>query len=77
MKELRIEVKVKTRARTRSIEEIAPGSYRVSTPAAPEDNRANADVVDILATRFQVPKSLVKLVRGHTTSRKLFSILLP
>lgn len=77
MKELKLEVKVKARARTRGIEEIAPGAYRVSTPAAPEDNRANLDVVDILAEHFRVPKSLVKLVRGQTTSRKLFSILLP
>lgn len=65
-----ITVTVQPKARTRGVEELPDGSYKVRTNVAPEDGKANADVIEQLADHFGVAKSRLAVVRGATSRRK-------
>ena len=76
MAEILITIKAKTRAKERGISVgVGDNKYVVRTPLAPENDRANKDVVDILSRHFGVSKSKVVLVRGRTSTTKIFKIM--
>lgn len=70
-----ITVKVRAKARERSITEAPDGTYRVRTTVAPERGKANADVVEILAGHLGVPRSRIRLISGETATTKRFKII--
>ena len=70
-----LNVRVHARSRRRSVEEKTDGSLVIHTTAAPENGKANEDVVDILSTHLGIAKSLIILVRGATSSKKVFKIM--
>ncbi|MEY4723839.1 MAG: hypothetical protein RLZZ324_1352 [Candidatus Parcubacteria bacterium] len=71
-----ITVKVRAGAKKRSIVPgKEPNTFSVHTPKAPEDGKANKDLVDIIAEHFHVPKSHVEIMRGHTNSVKQIKIM--
>lgn len=47
---------------------------RVRVSAPPEDGRANEAVVALLAEALGVPRSRVRILRGHTSRDKLVSM---
>jgi uncharacterized protein (TIGR00251 family) len=49
-------------------------SLRVSVTAAPEDGKANAAVIALLAKQWGVAKSAISVVAGATDRRKLVEI---
>lgn len=49
--------------------------YRVYTNSAPEDGKANEAVIKQLAEYFNIPKSNIKIIRGHTVRTKIVSLL--
>lgn len=51
------------------------GALRAYVTTVPEDGKANAAVVKILAKAVGVPKSRLELVRGHTSRNKVFRVL--
>lgn len=51
------------------------GLIRVYVTTVPEDGKATAAVVKLLAKALGVPKSRLDLVRGATSRDKLFRIL--
>lgn len=65
-----ITVKVRAHAKCRLVEEVGPDSYRVHTTVAPEDGKANDDVLRQLADHFGLAKSNLEITRGHTSSTK-------
>lgn len=50
------------------------GVLRVYTTTAPENGRANAAVVELLAEYFDVPKSRIKILRGLSGRDKVVSV---
>lgn len=74
MEERIIEMKVKAGARSKSIEILKDGTYKIKTPIAPEKGRANKAVVEILANHLGIPKSYIQLIRGASSSHKRFKI---
>jgi uncharacterized protein (TIGR00251 family) len=50
-------------------EERSELSVRVT--AAPEDGKANVAVIKALARSLAIPKSTIRLIRGHSSRRKL------
>jgi uncharacterized protein (TIGR00251 family) len=74
MRVFTITVEVKAGSRRREIAVKPDGSVLVRTTVAPERGKANADVVDILAEHFGVPKTCVELLKGTTNKRKTFKI---
>jgi hypothetical protein len=49
-------------------------TYKVSVKEAPVDGRANDAIIRALAEYFDVAKSSVKLLSGHTSKQKIFEI---
>lgn len=73
---VRIVVKVKTRAKTASIEKIGERDFLVTVKEPPVEGRANSAVYRVLSDHFKVPLSQIKLVSGAGYREKIFDILL-
>jgi len=67
-------VKVQPRSKTPGVEKLGAGVFRVRVLAAPEKGRANREVVERLAEYLAIPPSRLALVRGGTSSHKLFKV---
>ena len=50
------------------------GALRVRIAAAPVEGAANEELVRVLAKTFDVPRSAVEIVTGHSSKRKTVSI---
>jgi hypothetical protein len=71
---MRINVKVKLKASQEKVVQIDQTHFEVSVHAAPVDGQANDRVVELLADYFEVPKSTVRIISGHTGRQKLVEI---
>ena len=76
---LRIRVKVAPRAAANRIDGLAPEAdggvaLKVAVTTAPEDGKANAAVIKLLAREWGVAKSAISVVAGATDRRKLLHV---
>ncbi len=71
---MRISIKVTPRALKPGISRIRDRDFKVKVKALPKKGEANREVVEIVADYFNIPKSHVKIIRGHTTRRKILEI---
>lgn len=72
---MKISVRVKTGARENSVKKIDENSFAVSVKARPIEGKANEAVIAVLAEYFDVSKSRIDIVSGHTSKIKCFEIL--
>ncbi len=75
MKVLR--VKVKPNSKKQEIQAIEDGSLLVYLKSPPVDGKANAELIKLLAERFNVTKSQVHIKSGLSSKQKLIEIDLP
>ena len=59
-----LHVKVRPNARTASLVEQPDGSWLACVRAPPVDGKANAELVAMLAERFDCPRSAVSVLSG-------------
>ena len=71
---VRLQVRVRPRARVNKVEVTDLGEIRVYVTEAPEGGRANKAVVAAIADAVGVPRSSVAIVRGRTSRDKLLEI---
>lgn len=83
---MRITVNVKTSSREEKVEQVSQASlgfnndredkvlYKVFVKEEPIDGKANNAVIRVLADYFNVPKSLIHLISGHTYKQKIFEV---
>lgn len=71
---MKISVQVKTGAREDGVKKISETSFVVTVKARPIDGKANEAVIKVLAKYFDVPKSRIEIVSGHSSSRKIVAI---
>lgn len=71
---MRLTVKVIPGASRNAIKEVA-GGLKVYVTQPPADGRANAAVIEILATHFGVPQKNVIVVSGARSRHKQIDIL--
>jgi uncharacterized protein YggU (UPF0235/DUF167 family) len=57
------------------VEKLARGAFRVRVRAAPDQGRANREVIERLAEYLDIPPSRLKIVRGETSSSKWVRIV--
>ena len=69
-----IQVKVRPNARTSSLEEQEDGTFVASIKAPPVDGKANAELIALVARRFDVAKSAVGIKAGAGARLKLVSL---
>ena len=67
-------MKVRPRARLNSVEVQDGRRLRVNVTAAPEGGKANQAVVTLLAGSLGIPKSTIRVVRGHRSTDKLLDV---
>lgn len=72
---MRIYVKVIPRSSKKEVVEISEGEYKIKLTAPPVDGEANKMLVEILAEHFEVSKSLVSIIGGKSTRKKIVEIL--
>lgn len=72
---MRIYVKVIPRSSKNEVVEISEGEYKIKLTAPPVSGEANKMLIEILAEHFDVPKSLVSIIGGKSTRKKLVEIL--
>lgn len=60
--------------RTEVLGTMADGSLKVRLKAPPVRGEANRELVNLLASRFGVAASSIRIVRGHTSRIKVVSI---
>jgi len=71
---MQLSVRVTAGARRDGIEEISDKRLKVSVKEKPEQGAANVRVVALVAAHFGVPKSHVRIIRGHKTPSKIIEI---
>lgn len=73
----RILAHVRAGASMTKLEWMSASEVRVWVPTAPEKGKANKHVLKLLAKNLGVPPSSIHLLKGHTSSTKLFEIKNP
>ena len=64
-----VDLRVQPRAR-RAVLEPSAGALRAAVTAPPEDGKANAAVIALLAEQWRLPKSSFDVIRGQTSRAK-------
>jgi len=64
-----VDVRVQPRARRAALEP-ADGALRAQVTAPPEDGKANAAVIALLAEQWRLPKSSFDVIKGQTARAK-------
>ena len=72
--EVHIPLRVQAGAKTNEITGLVDGVLRVKVAAPAREGKANTAVVALLARVLGVPKSYIRIVRGHTSRDKVVAI---
>lgn len=70
----KISIKVIPRSSKIEVEKLSEGEYRVRLTKAPADNEANEQLVKILSKHFGVAPSLIRVISGLTSRKKIVEI---
>lgn len=65
---------VKPLARKESVTQQSDNDYLVAVHAPAKDGKANARLLELLAVHFHTQKSNIRILRGHTSRKKLIEI---
>ena len=68
-----VDLRVQPRARRTALEN-ANGTLRAAVTTPPEDGKANAAVIALLAETWRLPKSSFDIVKGASTRTKTVSV---
>ncbi|MBI4122855.1 MAG: DUF167 domain-containing protein [Parcubacteria group bacterium] len=71
---MRIFVKAKSGAKKNSVEKEDGSHFVVSTPARPQQGKANQAVAKLLANYFDIAPSRVRIISGHSSRQKVFEV---
>ena len=68
------QVKVKPNSKQQNIKEAVDGSLIVHLKSPPIDGKANEELIQLLAKKFNVAKSQIKIKSGLSSKNKLVEI---
>ena len=68
------QVKVKPNSKKQTIEESTDGSLTVHLKSPPVDGKANKELIEVLAEKFNVRKSSIRIKSGLSSKTKLIEI---
>jgi hypothetical protein len=72
---MKINVRVKTSKKQVVVQRMSATEFEVALTAPARDNRANLELIDVMAKHFHVPKSRVRICSGMTYKKKILEIL--
>lgn len=73
---MRIFIKVKSRAKEEFVKKVDEKHFIVAVKEPPVKGKANQAVIEALAEYFDVKRSRVSIVAGHTSKQKIIDIVL-
>ncbi len=71
---MRLPVRVYPRAGRNEVARNDDSSLSVRVTAVPEDGKANAALLELLADRLKIPRSSIRIVRGRRTRDKVVQL---
>lgn len=71
---MKISVRVRPGSSREKVERTGERDYAVWVRAKPADGKANEAVVKALAEHFDIAKSRITLLTGHTSKQKMFEL---
>ena len=69
-----LQIKVKPRARSSSLEQAPDGTWIARLKSPPVDGKANAELIELIAERFNCRKSAISIKSGAAGRIKLVKI---
>ncbi len=69
-----IKVKATANARKELFEKITDDTFKISVKQRAERNMANDRIKEILSLEMKIPINKFRLISGHTSPSKIFSI---
>lgn len=69
-----LRIKVKPNARASALTQAADGSWSATLKSPPVDGKANAELIALVAERFDRPRSAVTIKSGASARTKLVHI---
>lgn len=73
---MRINVKVTPNAKVPAVVKADGDSYNIKVNVPARDGKANVRLIEMLAEHFNVPKSQVRILKGHKSRNKVVEILI-
>ncbi len=67
-------VRVQPKASRNQVDGYSADRLRLRVTAPPQDGKANAAVISLLAETLGVPKSRLRVIRGHGSREKLVEV---
>ncbi len=71
---MKLWVQVTPGAKKRQVVGFEGGILRIKVKSPPKEGKANKELEEFLSELLDVPKSSVKVVKGHTSRKKLIEI---
>ncbi|WP_254565458.1 DUF167 domain-containing protein [Oscillatoria sp. HE19RPO] len=68
-------IKVKPNSKQQQITEEPDGSLTIRLKSPPVDDKANAELIKLLADKFEVPKSAIVIKSGFSSRNKVVEVL--
>jgi uncharacterized protein YggU (UPF0235/DUF167 family) len=72
---MKINIHIKPNSKKGPLVEVGDDGLIVYVREVAVDNRANEALVKLLAKHYGVPKTRIKIIRGHTSRRKAVEII--
>ena len=69
-----VSVRVVAGQKRESVEALANGRLKICVKEPAKQNLANRRVLALVAAHFNLPQNKVRLISGHTSPSKLFSV---
>lgn len=70
-----INIKATTKASKNEIREVRNDELLISVTAAPENNKANEAIINVLSKKLKIPKSNISILSGDKSRNKKISII--
>ena len=71
---MKIQVKVKTKQQESKVLQTGDFEYTLWVKALPDKNKANEEIISLLARHFSVNRTKIQIKTGKTSSRKTIII---
>ena len=71
---MKIQVKVKPNSKEQKVQKSTDGTLIVRLKSPPVDGKANKELIELLAKKFKVSKSKIKIKSGLSAKNKLIEI---
>lgn len=69
-----IDIKVKPRSKSSSIEKLPDSTYFANIHSLAEKGKANFELLQLVATYFKVNQAQVKIIKGFSSKNKTISV---